>query len=174
MEVTKLMMGKVIEIGYVVENLDEAISFFSSVWSAGPFKIFAKLEMSNAKYMGAETAPVIDVAMGASGGVVIELIRQLDSAPSPFKRPGDGAPFLLNHFSIFVDNYDKALARSDREGYSPVFSAEFASSTGPTARIAYLDTWSEMGAFVEIMENAPVLADLYQGLITGEGMEAGR
>jgi len=170
----KLPMGKVIEIGYVVENLDQAIAFFRRVWGAGTFKIFEKLVMTNARFMGVETAPSVDVAMGASGGVVIELIKQWDSASSPFKQPVGGVPFLLNHFSVFVDNYDAELARFQSEGYPSVFSAEFASASGPAARIAYLDTWKEMGAYLEIMERSPsVLLDLYEGLINVDSVGVG-
>lgn len=170
----KLPLGRVVEIGYVVEDLDHAIAFFGRMWGAGPFRTFEKLAMTNARYMGVKTVPSIDVAMGASGGVVIELIKQWDSAPSPFKQPVSGQSVLLNHFSIFVDDYDAELARFQSEGYPPVFSAELASMSGPTARVAYLDTWEELGAFVEIMEHAPALAGLYLDLITLGGMEAGR
>jgi hypothetical protein len=156
----------IIEIGYVVLDLAQAADYFQATLGAGPFRIFENVDMTRAEFMGRPTEPQLDIAMARAGDVVIELVKQKNAALSPFPAPRDGARFVLNHFSAFADDFDAQLRRHLQRGTGVVFTAQLPSATaGATARIAYLDTRSELGAYLELMERTPVLWDLYRGLL---------
>jgi hypothetical protein len=161
-------VGKLVEIGYVVVDLDEAMAFTSSTMGAGPFSVFEHLNLRNARYRGAPTAVDVDIAMGAAGGVVIELICPRSAAPSPFHMPTGGARMALNHWSVFSDDLDRDLQLYEGRGFQPVFSAEVPDGESDSvARLAYLDTFKSAGAYFELMESTPgVLVDLYRRILS--------
>lgn len=165
---TKMLqpVGKIVEIGYVVENLEDGARHFSESLGAGPFTYYRGIVMRNARYRGCHTAVEIDIAMGASGGVVIELVQPRNEAPSPFHRPTPGALGCLNHLSVFTPSLDEELARYRALGIEAIFSAEFESADGASAaRVVYLDTVGQFGSYLELMETSPsVLLDLYTGI----------
>ena len=159
--------GKIVEIGYVVDDLDDAIQFFSTTMAAGPFTVFEHVKMQGARYRGTPTDVDIDIALGASGGVVLELIRQRNAAPSPFHRSTSGVAFAPNHWSVFTHDFDGELQRYMDRGFEAVFYAEFVEEgTAEVARVVYLDTMQQAGTYLELMESdPPILLDLYRGIV---------
>lgn len=159
--------SSIVEVGYAVQDMDDAIRFFTESMAAGPFAVFKHVKMQRAVYRGTPVDVDIDIALGASGDLVIELIKQHNQVASPFcLLPGDGA-MSMNHWSVFTTDFDRELQEYRESGIEVAFYAEFPQDDADGfARVAYLDTIQRAGAYLELMESdPPVLVDLYQQII---------
>jgi len=159
--------GKVVEVGFLVPDIHAAAEVFSSTMGAGPFFHYPDLEMQNVRFHGKPANINIDIALGASAGLVIELITQTNVTPSPFHPIfKDGAP-VLNHWSVFSENFDEDRAEHIRAGSAEVLSAEIGSDDGNSiARLAYFDTRAQLGAYTEVMDATPdILLQSYGSII---------
>lgn len=145
--------GTLIELGYVVRDLKSAAAWFGATMNVGPFFLFEKMQMGDARYLGKETAPWIDVALGRCNEIIIELIVQHDESPSPFHAPSIGELTRFNHWSVFVDDFDQQRARYESDGFKSVLTASFGARE--PARIAYLSCPGQSGCYLELMESHP-------------------
>lgn len=78
-------LGRVFQNGYMVEDLDEALDYWINTLGAGPFYKF-EFALDYYLYKGVEQPqkPVMSVAMGQFGDVQIELMQQINDAPSSY------------------------------------------------------------------------------------------
>ena len=172
----QLECGKVVEVGFLVPDIHAAAAVFAATMGAGPFFHYPDLEMKNVRYLGKPASINIDVALGASGGLIIELIKQTNITPSPFHPIfEDGAP-VLNHWSVFSKHFDTDCANHIQAGRAEVFSAEIGSEDGSSvARLAYFDTRAELGAYTEVMDaNPDILLQSYNAIIAASRAWDGR
>lgn len=168
--------GQIIEMGYVVDDMEAAIRRLSDTTGAGPFFVYENMGMQAVRYRGQRASVPIDVAMGAVGDMVIELIRARDTSPSPFHVP-DIAPseIVFNHWSVFVADFEGEAERLAASGFIEVFSAEITGDEDQSnARLSYFQPPGTLAGsrsglccpFYEIMEMVPVhLLQSYQRVI---------
>ena len=155
--------GEIVEVGYVVHDIEAVARRLHASVGVGPFFLYEDIEMHNVRFRG-QSAPVpIDIAMGAKGDMVIELIRACDDAPSPFQV----REMVFNHWSVFAADFGVEANRLTASGFSEVFSAEIAGDAGEdNARLAYFETPDLAGTYYEIMEMEPAhLLRSYQRVI---------
>ena len=104
------IFGPIYQNGYVVHDLEAAVSHWTKVLGVGPFFRF-KVEFSRYVHHGVESKPVLDVALANSGDLQIELIAQVNDEPSVYKEfLRDHGPGL-QHLSVWTDNFDADVAR---------------------------------------------------------------
>ncbi len=144
------IFGPIFQNGYVVNDIDAALDHWVNVLGVGPFyKLPVEFEVY--RYRGRESNPKIQVALANSGDLQIELIQQVNDAPSHYvdflKEHGPG----LQHFAVLSSDYDSDLARYARSGYKPLAEVKLKDSL----RAVYLETASHPGTIVEVVENLP-------------------
>ena len=96
---------------------------------------------------GEEVDGALSLGFARSGDMQIELIQPLEGAGIHFEfleRQGPG----IHHFGTLVDDLDASVAAAERDGLVPVMSGQFAG-----VRLAYIDTFEELGAYVELIED---------------------
>lgn len=161
----RIRAGEVVEVGYVVDDLSTAARHFSLALGAGPFFVYRNLAMKNTRVGQKPVNIDIDVALGACGSFVLELIVQNCETQSPFLGHEPGSRPEVNHWSLFVDDFYASRQRQLSEGYTEALSAEIGID-GESARLSYFDTRAQLGAYVELMEaNPPGLLDSYQAVL---------
>ncbi|MEW6991613.1 VOC family protein [Colwelliaceae bacterium 6441] len=164
-------VGKIVELGYVVTDLDKACEFFKTAFGVKSFEVYQHMPMLNSKFNDVVVDIDVDVAIGASGGMVFELIKQNNDAPSPFHAPDGQQLFVFNHWSIFTDHYDIELEKYLADGYQQSFYAEFDSEDdSDVARVVYLKLPSaiagDVTGYLELIErNPPSIFKSYQKII---------
>ncbi|MBM4463356.1 MAG: hypothetical protein FJ012_08480 [Chloroflexi bacterium] len=144
---SRIKLPPVEQIGIVVEDVERAVQFYSSVFGWGPFQIL-EYDIKGFIYRGRSVDCRQKVALAQSGPIEIELIQVLegDTIWTDFLRQkGEG----IHHLRFRVDDLDGMLAELAREGIEPVFHKDF---TEFGVKFAYLNTDKIGGVVFELIE----------------------
>lgn len=145
--------GPIMQVAYVVDDLQRAIDHWVNNLGIGPFLLLEQLQFSDAHYQGQPLDLRMSAAMSYSGAVQIELIQQLDATPSIFnqRRPTAGA---AHHIAALTDDLDAGLDWLATRGANLLQGASIPGG----GRVAYLNMGAD-GAILELAElTAPTLA----------------
>jgi methylmalonyl-CoA/ethylmalonyl-CoA epimerase len=136
--------SKLIQVGVVVKDLDQAVAHFSSL-GFGPFQPLHKPENAEEYYRGKPMKAEMKICAANMGPVDLELIQPV-SGKSPHQefldRNGEG----IQHIAFAVDDLDKEVGRLTNKGASILLNARLAD-----VNVAYLDLGS--GLVVELIQN---------------------
>lgn len=153
-------LGSVVQISYIVDDLEAAAKRWIDTMGAGPFFLLEHVEIADPKYRGKPTELDISLAIGYSGGVGIELVKQHNDAPSVYKEVAAESGGAFHHFAVMTEDFDAEVKRYTGAGYEMAF--EGAVAVG--GRFAYVDTKDHLGGLVELIELTPVVRDLFMML----------
>ncbi len=104
-------------------DLDAAIDHWVTHAHVGPWTVFRGVTL-NGRYAGADTVVTMDVAMGYTGDLQIELMQITSSTPSPYANSA-GEPLVgPHHIAWITDDLDAALADARGRGLDELFVAE--------------------------------------------------
>ena len=145
------------QLGYVVSDLESAINYWVNALGAGPFFMIEHCALREQIYRGQAAAVDVDIALGNSGRVQIELIFQHNDVPSIYNETDPSGHVGLHHFGIMPVDFEQAQAKLLEEGCEEVFSC-----TVSRAELAYFDTRKRVGHFTELWENSNVFNDVAQ------------
>lgn len=150
-------IGAIMQIAYVVSNLDEALNHWIQNTRAGPFFVMKNLEILDAKYRSDPTDVDLTIALGYSGSLCVELIQQNNAVPSVYNEPPIQG---FHHWGIMTERFDQDLANYEEGGSARLFSGVVAVG----GRFAYVDTRPRLGGMIELIELTPVVAELFDDL----------
>lgn len=147
------MRRELIQMGYVVPDIDAALDFWIGVAGAGPF-FHAVYEPERQVYRGQPTHIRFAIAYGYLGDMQIEVVQQLEGGASAYtealETAGDiPAGGVFHHVMMLHDGYDAVHAAYAAAGAEERYSA-FVEGVG---RFCYLDTRALMGCHVELVEH---------------------
>lgn len=147
-----------VQMGYVVADLDAAIDHWVTHARVGPWTLFRGVTLSG-RYAGVDTVVTMDVAMGYTGDLQIELMQITSSTPSPYTNDA-GEPLVgPHHIAWITDDLDEALASAHRRGLEELFVAE-----GPGTRVAYVHSPAQPEVVFEYIQSAGMRAMLEYGV----------
>lgn len=153
--------GSILQTAYVVRDLERAVLEWARVLKAGPFFV-GDFKVPGQLYRGRPATTHIRAANGYSGAMMIELIQPLDDEPSIFNEVlatrGEG----LHHHYLRCADFDAELARLAAQGIQPVQTGTLPG----IGRMAYVDTWSRLGAFTELWDLAPAFYAKFERMRT--------
>ncbi|QMU28694.1 VOC family protein [Adhaeribacter radiodurans] len=138
------------QVGLVVKDIQAAEKIFQEVLGVSDF---AKMENIRAEdtegtYLGQPGNFVFHLYMGYSGDSMLELIQPV-SGQSIYqdyleKHPEGGVQHIA--FSVLEEEFDKTVSELSNKGYSIIQDL-----TLPVAKVAYFDTYKEIGVATEII-----------------------
>ncbi|HEY0916581.1 MAG TPA: VOC family protein [Solimonas sp.] len=152
--------GPVRQLGYVVEDLDRAVSAWSTQLGVGPWLFIRNIPLQ-CVYHGAPSQPLIDIALSYRDEVQIELIQQRNDAASPYRTALDAGRSGLHHTAFLCEHVEEQLARAAACGLQVVCDIQM-----PSGRYVYLQS-AELGdlVYVELLEaNEQMLGMFAQGI----------
>ena len=76
------LFGPVMQLGFVVPDLDRAMEHWTGAVGVGPFYVMQHIKFAEALYRGQPTDADISVAVAQWGEVQVELIQQFNDSPS--------------------------------------------------------------------------------------------
>ena len=152
--------GTVMQMAYVVENLGVALEHWLSKMKVGPFIVLRSLEALDKRYRGAPSDLDVDIALGFSGDICIELIQQNCKSPSVFRELLDSKGGGFHHWALFTESIDEEVSRYQKQGHALAFSGKVAIG----GRFAYMDTVAELGGMIELIEATPSVRELFGNL----------
>ncbi len=147
---------RVIQVCWVVDDIDAAMAGWTEVMGIGPFLIFRDLKIDSVRYRGMPTSTHFSIAIAQAGGVQVELAQQHCNNPSAYRDLVAEGENGLHHVAIYVRDYDSALAHFTGQGFVPAIDGRFGEM-----RFAYIDTSARLGCMVEIIEAHPMQDDIF-------------
>jgi hypothetical protein len=151
--------GGIRQNGYVVSDLDAAIRHWTTVVGVGPFYRLDHVPLDYFTYQGEPSAPDLNIALANIGDVQIELIHQLNDAPSPWRNFAIAKGAGLHHVSSWTQAYDSDLKKLDELGFVPTCEGSIAGA----ARFAYFLANNLDGTAIEIGDLAsPEFQQLFE------------
>lgn len=144
---TQTKMGRIDQIGIIVEDLDAGVQSWMTRLGIGPWTLFRNVTMRG-QYRGADTLVTCDVAMGYQGETQVELMQITNDAPSPYRDASGALLTGMHHIAWVVDDLDAAVAGAQADGMTLAFMA-----SSPGTRVAYLESEGQPGMMYEFIES---------------------
>lgn len=156
-------LGSVMQVAYVVNDLEKAVQKWSKTLNIGPWLIMENFPAENMLYRGDPTDLDITIALAFSGSMAFELILQNDDSPSVYNEQrvfeDEG---LFHHWAIATETFDDDVKRYGEQGFEVAFYGEVVPVGG--LRYAYLDTKRSLGGMIELIETGPPFEELFNSI----------
>jgi hypothetical protein len=147
-------LGKAAQWGIVVRDIEGAMDHYSRILGFGSFLHLRNIapHEHQAVYNGAPSDVRITAAFGYFGETQIEIIQQLNDAPSPYKDFLAAGRSGIQHFGFWTNNYDETYADLVEAGYRPVYRAAM---RGVPRETVYFSESDKLGAMLELSLSTP-------------------
>jgi len=144
--------GDIIQVAYVVKDLDKSMEHLWSIFKVGPWDIytFAPPALRESMVYGKPSDHTYQLAVTWIGNVQVELIQPLKghSIYNDFlEKKGEG----IHHIKFYYENCQKFLKELNKKGISVIQSGKFDED-----EFYYLNTESIFGIVYEIGNNGKV------------------
>jgi hypothetical protein len=150
-----LIRYPILQYAYVVSDIEAVCLEWVKLIGAGPFFLSKHHESPDHFYRGKPSQADLSYAFGQAGPAHIQLIEQHNDAPSVYREVVAPGANGFHHFAILPDDFEGEKARFEAAGYPAVTTLTSA------ARVAYMDTRSTLGCFVELYENNAPLRETF-------------
>lgn len=137
----------IMQIGYVVTDLDESIRRWVEHAGIGPWTVFRGARLDG-HYAGGDVTVTMDVAMGYTGELQIELMQITSTGPSPYVNETGEPKTGPHHIAWITDDLDESVEQARARGLDVLFAAE-----GPGTRVAYLHSADQPGTIFEFIQS---------------------
>jgi catechol 2,3-dioxygenase-like lactoylglutathione lyase family enzyme len=145
--VTTILPGPVRQTGFVVRDLDRALSHWVDALGIGPWITLDSVVLDPTEYRGQPVVTPLRMALAQSGDLQIELIQALDDSPSCYREFLDAGHEGLHHLAWWTDDYDGVARAVADAGWGTVQSEDLMGT-----HFCYLDTPAHPGTIAEVME----------------------
>jgi hypothetical protein len=159
---TASLPGPIRQIGYVVRDLDAALTDWLAL-GVGPWFVVREYTQQ-VIYRGERCEVTISIALANSGDLQVELIHQHGDTPSIFTEfldggvDGDGDGF--HQLAWWAADFDAAVVAAEAAGW-PVVWRDDDAAKGPSTRFAYVEPPAGSPATIfEIMELTEITASM--------------
>ncbi len=152
------IFGEIRQLGYVVEDIEAAMTHWSEVLGIGPWFYAPRVPIEGYYYRGERYAPHNSVALANSGFIQCELIQCRNDVPSMYRDFLKAGHTGLQHVAYWTQSYDADLARAEALGMKPVMGGQ----VGANGRFCYFDTESHPGTVIELSEVAGPKGRMFQ------------
>lgn len=147
------MLGKRVQLAFVVPDLDAAMEFWTKTMKVGPFIVIEKsVGDRRVVHRGKDTQMDMSLAFSYLGDIQIELVWQSNSEPSPYKEFLDSGQQGFHHFAFWPEDFEGTCRHFESSGYSEVCSIYMRDGT---RNVAYYDSPKGFGPMVEIVPMTP-------------------
>lgn len=148
--------GPIMQNGYVVRDIPEAINHWTRVLGVGPFFVLDPVEFGESYYRGEPLDLDLTVAIAYSGEHQIELVHQNNDARSIYTDFLEVSPPGLHHVCVCVDDVDAAI---EAHGLTEKIVQHGWTATG--TRFAYVDTILHGGTMLEVIARDKAMMDAF-------------
>ena len=154
--------GEVIQVAYLVEDIDVAMEQWLVSFGLGPWTCFRNIELAT-KFDGKVMTLHLHEALAYMGQLQIQLVQSLDSPEknTPYREFIEEGRWGVHHLAFFSEDIDSDVEKAKRQGFGRLcemrdlngYSYYYCQST------AMPDVW------IELLEVYPVLKEIFvQGI----------
>ena len=151
-------LGEIRQFGYVVEDIEAAMRYWTDVMGVGPWYYNEKVPIENYRYCGKAYEVHNSVALANSGSVQVELIQTRNDAPSMYRDFKNSVGTGLQHIAFWTQQFDADLARMIELGFTVKMSGE----VGDNGRFVYFDKEYHPGTVIELSEVLGPKGDMFK------------
>ena len=161
----------IIQTAYVVEDIQKTIREWASKLRVGPWFLLEHFRGEDAQYRGKPSGVDVNIAMSSAGHMMIELIQQLNDAPSVYRDIVEKRGYGFHHWGVATTNFDRDVERYRAWGCELAFYTRVPSG----GRVAYMDTTAQLPGMTELIELGasfdPIFSRMYGATINWDGNE---
>lgn len=150
----------ILQIAWVVNDLEEAAHRWHRTMGVGPFLVNRHIALSDARYRGKPSSVDFSTAVAQAGPVQVELVQQHDDAPSCYRDSVPVGEEAMHHVAIMVADYEETVSRYQDQGFAIASSGVF----GRT-RFCYVDCRPSIGHMVEILEDSGAIRSFFSLIV---------
>jgi catechol 2,3-dioxygenase-like lactoylglutathione lyase family enzyme len=145
------------QYAWFVDDIDEACYKWNKMLGAGPFFVVRHHIGEGFLYRGKHIEADVSYAFGQAGPAHIQFIAQHDDTPSIYRDMYKKGENGFHHVGVLVPNVQEEVRRFQAAGY------EVACELWGGDYVAYMDCRKDLGCFVELHGDAPVICQLFDG-----------
>jgi len=138
----------IIQTAYVVKDIRGAIDQWVDKLKVGPWFLIEHFQGGEPRYRGQPSKADCNIAMSFAGHMMIELIQQLNDAPSVYRETIEKRGYGFHHWGVATSNFDSDFAKLRAQGYEEGFFALVPSG----GRVVYMDTTADLPGMIELIE----------------------
>ena len=143
-------IGTIMQLGYVVDNLEQAVEQWHARTGVGPFYMMDAIGMDNYRYRGVSMPVEMRLAFGYWGSVQVEFIQPIGDGETFYHHALRDGANQLNHYATIVDNIETLL---DERALHDKVIHEAVMPSG--LRFVYLEHYFPGGQHLELIEAQP-------------------
>lgn len=143
------VFGPIRQNGYVVRDVEAAIDHWARVLGVGPWFWFQRVDVDWFRHRGQPSDVALSIALANSGDLQVELIQQLNDAPSMYREFLESGREGLQHVAYWTTDYQAVYDRALSLGYRVGHEGQIGGEKG---RFAYFDTELHPGTVVELSD----------------------
>ena len=144
------------QIGYVVDDVDEAMRYWVDVIGVAPFFVYRNFTLAECIHEGDRIELTLSVAYAQAGEVQVELIQPLGDGPSPYRGWASGD---THHVAVWTTSYDRDVETYRSRG---LVAQTWGTASGkPDERFTYLLP-SGPGPMLEVVEVPAAKVAMYR------------
>ena len=152
-------LGEIRQAGYVVDDIEAAMDYWSRVLGVGPFFYKEQVPIENYTYRGESYRPHNSVALANSGPLQVELIQTRNDVPSMYRDFTQAGFRGVQHVAYWTESFDQDLARAETAGFVVCMGGE----VGENGRFVYFEDTSGLpGTTIELSEVAGPKGKLFK------------
>ncbi|MCL2121877.1 MAG: VOC family protein [Clostridiales bacterium] len=116
--------GQILQVCFVVPDIDAAMRFYAEVLRIGPFSCARGFRAPDGWYRGSNAMPELTIAQACTGSYFIELIQQHDDTPSVYKEFIDKHGYGIHHYGVAVatEDFDSLREHYFNLGFEDIFT----------------------------------------------------
>lgn len=148
---TKPIIGPVTQLGFVVRDIEATLDHWVQVMGVRPFLFCTEgsgRDPLPTLYRGTEVKVQTRLAFGFVGDVQIELIEQVNDAPSPYRTFIDAGHEGLQHLGYWVEDHEASCRRVEAAGYVAEYLIQGPNRPRP---VVYYRSPSLLGPMLELV-----------------------
>ncbi len=143
------LLGAIRQNGYVVRDIRAAMDYWVNVAGVGPWFHVERVKTDYFRHRGKASDVEMSIALANSGDLQIELIQQMNDAPSMYREFLDAGHEGLQHVAFWTMDYQKTYDRMLALGHKVGHEGQIGGEQG---RFSYFDVGTHPGAVVELSD----------------------
>lgn len=143
------MLGRRMQIAFVVKDLDESLRYWTEVMKVGPFVVIGNsVAGRRVVYRGQDTGMNSSLAFSYVGDVQLEIVHQTNDEPSPFKDFLADGREGLQHIAFWPADFEGACSDLEQRGFGEILSMY---TDDGVRNVVYYQAPAHIGVMVELV-----------------------
>lgn len=160
------LFANIWQIAYVTTDLDRGMEVLRDSFGV---ENCTEVPTAGATFLRGDEPAEWDVrvAMGARGGLIVELIEAVGGEVDFYRRflPDDGSALGFHHLASFVPVGDEAWESLNELLAAAGLKVDYTVLIPDRVRAGYVDTTAELGHFLEVCQLQEADIELFSGLV---------